>query len=259
MPSPDDQLGALDADLDQDPRVAQALEEAARTEARAATARGRARRLRQQVETAAREQLDTKAPADSDDVDGAAVEDNVDAPEQASASSARLRRRRFRRPTRQTLAVIAAILLTGAGAAVSGYVVWHHHALTAEHRRAAEFEAAARQRVITLMSINADTARKDVQHIIDDSTGSFKAKMLITADDLVKTMERSKISTKVAVKSVVVESMTNDSAVVLVAAKADATGPGKDTPPPPPRSWRIIMTLQRDGGQLKMADIEMLP
>jgi Mce-associated membrane protein len=107
------------------------------------------------------------------------------------------------------------------------------------------------------MSINADSARNDVQRIIDESTGPFKAKMLVTADDLVKTIERSKVSTRTTVKSVVVESMTNDSAVILVAAKADATGPGKDKPPP--RSWRIIMTVQRDDGQIKMANVEMLP
>ncbi len=257
MPSPDDQRGTLDARLDRDPCVAEAMEEVARTEARAAIARVHAIRLREQLEAGASEQLDMKASADADEIDGADVEDDVPNLALTSAGPARLRRSWFRRPTRKSLAVAAALLVTCAGVGASGYVVWHHRALTAEHQRAAEFTAAARERAITLMSISADSARKDVQHIIDDSTGPFKAKMLVTADDLVKTIERSKVSTKVVVKSVVVESMTNDSAVILVASKADAVGPGKDTPAP--RSWRIVMTLQRDGGQLKMADIEMLP
>lgn len=257
MPSPDHQLGAVDARLDQDPCVAKAMEEAARTEARAAAARVRAIRLSRQAKTTASEQLDTTDVADADDIDGAAVEDDVREPERTLASLARPRRRWFRRPTRQKLAVGVAVLLTCAGLGVSGYVEWHHRTLAAEHQRAAEFAAAARQGAITLMSINADNARRDVQRIIDDSTGPFKAKMLVTADDLVKAVERSKVSTKVAVKSVAVESMTNDSAVILVAAKADATGPDKDKPPP--RSWRVVMTLQRDGGQLKMANVEMLP
>jgi Mce-associated membrane protein len=149
------------------------------------------------------------------------------------------------------------VLLAGAGLGASGYVVWCHRTIAAEHRRAAEFAAAARQGVITLMSIHADKAREDVQRIIDDSTGPFKARMLFTADDLAKSIEHSKVSTNVVVKAVSVESMTNNSAVVLVAAHATATGPDKDKPPP--RSWRIVMTLQRDGGQLKMANVEMLP
>jgi Mce-associated membrane protein len=81
--------------------------------------------------------------------------------------------------------------------------------------------------------------------------------MLLTANDLVEAVEKSKVSTKAAVHAVAVESMTADSAVVLVAAKAEVTNPDKSKPPP--RSWRIVMNLQRDGGQLKMSRVEFLP
>lgn len=255
MSSPHDALGALDAHVDQDPRVAEAMEEAARTQAHAAAARLRATLLREQAETLSKRSSATDPPRanDADHAGAGAVRES----ESPSARAVR-RWRRWLRPTRRMLAVGAAVLLTGAGAGVSGYVVWHHRMMITERQNADEFTAAARDRTITLMSINAGSARSDVQRIIDDSTGAFKAKTLITADDLVKTIERTKISTKTTVKSVVVESMTKDSAVMLIAARADATGPDNEKPPPP-RSWRIIMTLQRDGGQIKMANIEMLP
>jgi len=96
----------------------------------------------------------------------------------------------------------------------------------------------------------------DVQRIIDNTTGQFKAGILLHAEEMVQAVERSKVSTKVAVQGVAVESMTDDSAVVLVTAKADASDPDKKLPP---HLWRVIMTLQRDAGQLKVSAVEMLP
>lgn len=229
IPSPDRLLRAPDADPGGDPSIAQAMAAADRAEARAVAARARAVRLSRQAEMAASDQLETA------DAFGAT---NI-------------------RPRRHTLAVASLLVLICAGLGASAYVVWYHRALAAEHHRADEFAAVARQSAITFMAIDADKAREDVQRIIDRSTGPLKAKMLLTADDLVKAVERSKVSTKIDVKAVSVESMTPNSAVVLVAANADAVGP--DTEKPAPRHWRIVMTLQRDGSQLKMADVEMLP
>ncbi|MGH3958038.1 hypothetical protein [Mycobacterium sp.] len=140
---------------------------------------------------------------------------------------------------------------------MTGYAVWYHRKTVDERQRAAEFAAAARQGAITLMSIDANKARDDVQRIIDDSTGSLKTGMMINAEDLVKSVEESKVSTKVAVKAVAVESITDDSAVVLVAMKSEATNTDKTKPPP--RSWRVVMSLRRDAGKIKMSNVEYVP
>jgi Mce-associated membrane protein len=235
MSLPDRLLEAPAVELGGDAAVAQAMAAAAEAEARAREARARAIRLSGQAE---------------------AAQSTAGLPETHSAAP-RVGWLWERRPRRQTLALASAVLIACAGVGASGYVVWYHRAVAAEHRRAAEYAAAARQGAITFMSINADKARQDVQRIIDDSTGSLKARMLLTAEDLTKAVEKSKVSTKVDVKAVSIESMTPNSAVALVAANATATGPGKETPPS--HSWRIVMTLQRDGGQIKMANIEMVP
>jgi Mce-associated membrane protein len=245
--SPRERLtGALDPDCDPPPQagstptLAEAMDEVARAEARAETARGHAL------------QLSRQAAADAEDVD-----DSVGAGEPASARWARLRRRLLRRPRRKSLAVGAAVVLICAFLGITGYAVWYHRNTVDERQRAAEFAAAARQGAITLMSIDANKARDDVQRIIDDSTGSFKTGMMITAEDLVKSVEESKVSTKVVVQAVAVESMTDDSAVVLVAMKSEAANPDKTKPPP--RSWRVVMSLQRDAGQIKMSNVEYVP
>jgi Mce-associated membrane protein len=239
MPMPDRPYGALDAETSGAPAPVAAATRLGRREA-----------------TAAGDELQESEVSTDDDVFSAALKDGPSRAETASDSLAG-GQPWLRRPARRTLAAGAAALVACAGLGASGYQLWYHQTITAEHRRVEEFTAAARQAVTTLMSINADKAREDVQRIIDDSTGPMKARMLVTADDLAKAVERSKVSTTVAVKAVSVQSMSNNSAVVLVAARADASGPEKNKPPP--RPWRIVMTLQREGGQLKMANVEMLP
>lgn len=71
-----------------------------------------------------------------------------------------------------------------------------------------------------------------------------------------RSMEQSKASATVNVDAVAVESMTDDSAVVIVAARSDLTNP--DHTKRDPESWRISITLKRDGGQLKISMVEFV-
>jgi Mce-associated membrane protein len=247
---------AIDTDRCDDPSLAEAMQEVAQAEARAEIARVRAIRLSRDAESASSGQPDTIQAADAEDIDRATVDANEPTVQHGSARSVRVVAM-LRGPGRKTLAVGAAFVLIFVSLAVSGYVVQHHHRATDERDRAAEFAAAARQGVTALMSIDSDKARDGVQRIIDDSTGPFKTGVLLGKDDLVKAVEDSKVSTRVAVKAVAVESMTDDSAVVLVATRAEVANPDKSKPPP--RSWRVVMTIQRDGGKLKIAKAESLP
>ncbi|ARG59651.1 hypothetical protein PJK45_05800 [Mycobacterium kansasii] len=251
----------LSEDLDADGlSLTQAEQAVAVAEARARAAREHARQLSHQAAALAG---DPQSAGTSDD----AKTESTTTDDRAAAARRRLRLRPrwLRRPGRTGLAAMAAAVVGCGSLGASGYLVWHHRTVAHQQQRAAEFAAAARQGAITLMSIDATKAREDVQRIIDSTTGAFKGGMLIAADDLVQSVEQSRVSTKATVQGVAVQSMTDDSAVVLVAARAEVANPeanpgpnsGKETLAP--RSWRIVMTLQRDGGQLKVAKVEALP
>ena len=213
-------------------------DELALAEARAETARARAMRLRQHADAAS-----------SDQGNRSGVE--------GEAESAPPRWRRLRRPSRKTLLVAAAVMLSCATLTASGYLVWHHQKVVQQRQRTAEFAAAARNAVVMMMSIDPSKARDDMQRFADDTTGLFKAGILLGAEDAVKAIEQSKVASKGAVHSVAVESMTEDSAVVLVAAKSEFTKPGQAKPES--RSLRLVVSLQRDNGQLKVSRIEFVP
>ncbi|ORA85012.1 hypothetical protein K3U93_03700 [Mycobacterium malmoense] len=214
-------------------------DELAQAEARAEAARARAIRLRQQAEAASSDQ-GNRSDADADAV-------------HESAPS----RRRLRRPGRKALAAAAAAVVICASLTASGYLVWHHRNVVAERQRAAEFSAAARNAVVTMMSIDPNKAREDMQRFADDTTGIFKVGFLMGAEDLVKAIEQSKISAKATVQAVAVQSMTKDSALVLVAAKSEIIKPGEAKPDS--RSLRAVVAIQRDAGQLKVSRIEFVP
>lgn len=166
------------------------------------------------------------------------------------------RPRWLRRPGRKTIAAGVGVVLASASLAASGYIVWQHRATVHRQRLAAEFTAAARQGVTALMSIDANHARDDYQRIIDGSTGDFKAQMSAMSAVMAKQTEESKVSSKATVEAVAVESMSDNSAVLLVAARSDVTN--ADNTHRPPVVWRISLGLARDGGQLKMSKADFL-
>ena len=132
-----------------------------------------------------------------------------------------------------------------------------HRQQAADQQRRAEYSAAARQSVVTLMSLDFNKAKDDVQRIIDNSTGGFKDDFKKQAEDFIAVAQESKVITEVTVNATAIESMTDDSAVVLVSATSRVTNSAGAKQEP--RSWRLAVDLKHDGGQIKMSKVEFVP
>ena len=224
--------------------LAAAEEELMRAEERAEAARARAAELRQEAEAGSSEQSD-------------ATEDAAGA--EAKPATSRLRRRwrrRLRRPTRKAVGVGTAIVLICASLAASGYIVWQHRTLVQQRQHAEEFAAAAREEVATLMSIDPAHAAENVQHTIDDTTGALKSQLEATSGYMAKNAQDAQVTTKATVQDVAVESMTDNSAVVLVVAKSDTINPDKSVRPSV--FWRLSVNIDRDGDRLKMSKLDFV-
>ena len=76
-----------------------------------------------------------------------------------------------------------------------------HRHQAAEQQRSAEYAAAARQSVVTLMSLDFNKAKEDVQRIIDNSTGQFRDDFKNQAEDFIKVAQDSKVITEVTVNA----------------------------------------------------------
>ncbi|WAJ44499.1 hypothetical protein OK015_25840 [Mycobacterium sp. Aquia_216] len=223
-------------------------DEVAEAEAHAEAARARLARLRQAAET-----------GDADNDTGS--RDVEQRPVKPTRKRLRFPRRPgrprwLRRPGRKLITVGVGTVLASASLGASGYMVWQHHTAVHNRQLAAEFTAAARQGITALMSIDPDHAREDVQRMIDASTGDQKNTLSVLSTLIVKKAEDSKVGSKVTVEAVSVESLSDNSGVVLVAAKTAPTGP--DNVKPPPALFRLSVNMDRDGGQLKMSKVDFL-
>ncbi|SPM34643.1 hypothetical protein MRAB57_2463, partial [Mycobacterium rhizamassiliense] len=219
---------------------ADADDEVAEAEARAEAARVRVERLRQ--------------AAEPDTVSGDAAKSTRKRPGWLRRPK---RPRWFHRPGRKTVAAGSGIVLTVASLGATGYMLWQHHAGVHKRQLAAEFSAAARQGITAFMSIDPDHAKDSVQRMIDASTGDQKNQLSVLSLLIVNKAEQTKVGSKVSVEAVAVQSLSDDSGVVLVAAKTAPFGP--DDAKPPPALFRMSVTMDRDDGQLKMSKVEFLP
>jgi Mce-associated membrane protein len=215
--------------------LAEAEEELSRAEARAEAARARAAELRRQAE---------------------ASSDDADETEPPPVQSRRWRLWRVPRARRKVVAIATATVLICASLLATAYMVWQHLSLVGEHRHAAEFAAAARRGVELMMSIDPDHAKENVQRTIDVTTGPLKSQLEATSSYMVKSAQDAKVITKAAVQDTSVESMTDNSAVVLVVVKSDTTNPDKSKRPT--AFWRLSVNIDRDGGQLKISKVDFV-
>jgi Mce-associated membrane protein len=270
----EDRVDQLKQDPDRSADAADALSladeaeaEAAEAEAIAAAARARARaiRLRRQAKTAADEEsaaveataIEATDVTDVEPEAGSDNEDSADGQVDVAYEPVRERRRWRVGRTVKVLAAGIAFACTCALITLSVLMVQSHRHQAAEQQRSAEYAAAARQSAVTLMSLDFNKAKEDVQRIIDNSTGQFKDDFKNQADDFIKVAQDSKVITEVSINATGVEQMTNDTAVVLVSATSrvtNAAGAKQE-----PRTWRLSVNLQRDGGQIKMAKVEFVP
>ena len=216
-------------------------------EARADAARARAAELRRELD--ATDVADATAPTDAA-ADVAPTDIPLAASPPPTPPAGLLR----------TVAVAVTTLLTAGLLGATGYMVWQHQKAAELRRSAAEFTAAARQDVINLMSMDYTRAQESVQRVLDNSTGKFRANFDETAEEFVKALQDEKIVTTATINDAAVEldSMTDESAVVMVSATSRREGRQAPKEQQQPQVWRVVLTLEREGDQIKMSGVEFV-
>jgi Mce-associated membrane protein len=211
---------------------AEALADAARAKATAA-------RLRGSPETPGADEVNETVAAE--------VIETVDEPA----------RRRWTALPWSKIGVAAVVVAICAMLALTGLMISQHRQVEAQRAHRAEFVTSASEGVLALLSIDYNHAKADVQKVIDHSTGTFRDDFTKGGDDFVKTAEQSKAVTVGKISAAALESENGDTGVVLLAASSQVTnanGARQD-----PRAWRMSVTMTRDGGKLKMSNVEFVP
>ena len=224
--------------------------EAAEAEAQAAAARTRAQQLRERrvSEAAAANEA---FPPEADPVAEPAGEAASDT--RRKLSPRRWLTRGALRTVGESAAGIAVLVLI----ALSAYFLYQDRQLDRVREQQSEFAAAARQGVVNLMSLDFNNAQDDIQRVIDSTTGEFRDDFASSTNDFLAVMKESKVVTTATVNATAVETMSDDAATVLVAATSQVAN--SVSKQPNPRIWRLSVTVNREGDQIKMSKVEFVP
>jgi Mce-associated membrane protein len=158
------------------------------------------------------------------------------------------------RPARRMTAVLAVLV------ALVGLNVWlglrDHHA-RADERLRAQMVAAARQGAVNLTTIDHERAAEDVQRILDSSTGAFRDDFAARAEPFIDAAKKAQSKSVGTVTDAGLESAGADEGRVLVGLTVMTSNRGK--PEQQPRSWRIRVTVTREGDAVKVSSVEFIP
>ncbi|WP_280496376.1 hypothetical protein [Nocardia farcinica] len=148
--------------------------------------------------------------------------------------------------------VLLAALITGA---VFSVVTVRDIDQRAERRT--EYVQTARQAILNLTTIRADSAKEDIDRILSLASGQFKTEFDGRVDPFLSIVQQAKVVSNGEIVEAALESDDDDSAKVLVAAKQTLTNAGQAEPQT--RYYRFRVTVTRSDAGLTASNVEFVP
>ncbi|MFC9514905.1 hypothetical protein ACFTSD_04170 [Nocardiaceae bacterium NPDC056970] len=154
-------------------------------------------------------------------------------------------------------AAIALGLVIVALLGVLGWLLYERSAAGDRDARREEFIGAAQQTVLNLTTIKPDTAKEDVAKILAGASGEFKAEFDGREDPFASIVKEAGVTTVGKIVASAIESDSDDTAKVLVSARADVTS--ADGSQNGPRDFRMRVTVTDNDGTLTASKVEFVP
>ncbi len=154
------------------------------------------------------------------------------------------------------VAIIASVLVIALVAVGAWLIVDRQSANERDERREAYLQAA-RQAVLNLTTINADTADADVARLLDGATGDFKAEFEGREGPFVEVVQQAGVDTTGEVLEAGIQNEDGTCASSLVASRAMVSN--ADQTEPEARDFRLRVTICDENGRLLASKVEFVP
>ncbi|MCD2110367.1 MULTISPECIES: hypothetical protein [Rhodococcus] len=154
------------------------------------------------------------------------------------------------------VAIIASVLVIALVAVGAWLIVDRQSANERDERREAYLQAA-RQTVLNLTTINADTADADVARLLDGATGDFKAEFEGREGPFVEVVQQAGVDTTGEVLEAGIQNEDGTCASSLVASRAMVSN--ADQTEPEARDFRLRVTICDENGRLLASKVEFVP
>jgi Mce-associated membrane protein len=152
-------------------------------------------------------------------------------------------------------------MLLGAAIVVSlsvlvGWLGFRAYQAHQEHALQSQFLQAARQGALNLTTIDWQHAEGDMQRILDGATGQFRDEFASRSQPFIEAVKQAKSTSVGTITEAGLESEESGHARVLVAVAVKTSNAG--APEQDPRVWRMRITVQKDGDQAKVSNVEFV-
>lgn len=189
------------------------------------------------------------------------ADDRIDPADKSSAYEMRTDGERDK-PSWSTLTPARLALLIGlVSAAVLGVLIGVLGVRALDAHQSAQLRAlylqAGTQGALNLTTIDWHHADADVQRILDSATGSFYDDFAKRSEAFVEVVKKVQSVSTGSVAIAGLESSTDSDAQVLVAVNVETTT--LESPEKTPRAWRMRISVQKVGNDVKVANVDFVP
>ena len=203
---------------------------------------------------------DSEPPVDGDpsDVDVVEVDVEESAPEAAAddvESAPTAKSRKHVSPVRRTTLFGLAVVVALGG--LTGWLGFRAQQSQQAQAKRSQFLQVARQGALNLTTIDWQHADADVRRILDGATGEFYDDFAKRSQPFIDVLRQAKATTVGKITEAGLESETPGSAQALVAVSVQTSNAGETDPVP--RAWRMRITVQRVGDQVKVSNVGFVP
>ncbi|BBX92340.1 Mce protein [Mycolicibacterium boenickei] len=142
-------------------------------------------------------------------------------------------------------------------AAVIGWLGYRDQRSHAAQEQSDLFVQVARQAAVNLTSIDHNDADADVQRILNSATGTFRDDFEKRSAPFVEVVKRTQSTSRGTVAEAGLESEADGEARVLVAVSVKTTNSA--APEQEPRRWRMRISVEQVGDDVKVSNVEFVP
>ncbi|MBW0017970.1 MAG: hypothetical protein JO236_10575 [Mycobacterium sp.] len=141
-------------------------------------------------------------------------------------------------------------------AGLTGWLGYRQYEVHQIDRQREIYLQAGRQGALNLTTISYAEVDADIQRILDSSTGAFHNDFHERSKPFVDVVKRDRSKSEGTVTQAAVQSMTSDSARVLVTVLVNTTTAA--APQPHSNSFRMRIDLQQVGDDTKVSNVEFI-
>lgn len=192
------------------------------------------------------------ADGDADEAEDydAAVDDEVDNGSE-DAPPVEVLRSHVRLATMVGLAIVLAL------AATVGWLGFRAYQSHQAQEQRQLFLQVGRQCALNLTTIDWQHADADVQRVLDSATGQFYDQFSKRKQPFIEVLKKAQSKSVGTITEAGLESDSGDKAQVLVAASIKTSNLGADDQPP--REWRMRISVEKSGDEVKISNVAFVP